>query len=93
MLPIFQLIPRIDGAELLTTFLTRKAQMVDKLVPIYALHRGNVCPARGWSAPGACQARYLCIKYPTLAPSLSSPREVPQLDRTRPQTFHAKHVA
>ena len=36
-------------------------------------------------APGACPACYLCIKYPTLAPNLSSPREVPQVDRTGPQ--------
>ena len=41
----------------------------------------------GECLPGACPARYLCIKY--LAPSLSSPREVPQVDRTRPQTFPA----
>ena len=29
----------------------------------------------------------------SLAPDLSSPWEVPQVDRTRPQTFRAKHVA
>ena len=29
----------------------------------------------------------------SLAPSLSPPREVPQVDRTRPQTFRATHVA
>ena len=41
--------------------------------------RGNVCPAQ-----------YLCIEYPTLAPSLSSPREVPQVDRTRPENLPCK---
>ena len=39
-------------------------------------------------APGACPARYLCIKY-LISPGLASPREVPQVDRTRPQTFPA----
>ena len=29
----------------------------------------------------------------SLAPSLSPPREVPQVDHTRPQTFRSKHVA
>ena len=29
----------------------------------------------------------------SLAPSLSPPRDAPQVDCTRPQTFHAKHVA
>ena len=29
----------------------------------------------------------------SLAPSLSSPRGVPQVDRTRPQTFPARHLA
>ena len=29
----------------------------------------------------------------SLAPGLSSPWEVPQVDRTRPQTFPARHLA
>ena len=29
----------------------------------------------------------------SLAPGLSSPREIPQVDRTRPQTFRAKQLA
>ena len=45
----------------------------------------------GECLPGACVTFVLCIL--SLAPSLSSPREVPQVDRTRPQTFRAKHVA
>ena len=54
--------------------------------------------ATGECLPGAHpaharRATFLCVKYPTLAPSLSPPREVPQVDRTTPQTFRAKHVA
>ena len=47
---------------------------------------GNVCPARA-----RCATFVLSIL--ALAPRLSSPREVPQVDRTGPQTFPAKHVA
>ena len=42
----------------------------------------------------------MCARHTTfvlsimaLAPNLSSPREVPQVDRTAPQTFPAKNVA
>ena len=51
---------------------------------------------RGECLPGARPAHarratfVLCTL--SLAPSLSSPREVPEVDRTRPQTFRAKHV-
>ena len=35
-----------------------------------------------------------CLFLPPLTKqTLSPPREVPQVDRTRPQTFHAKHKA
>ena len=57
---------------------------------------GAICGCMGMfarRAPGACPGRYLCIEYPTLAPRLSPPREVPQVDRTRPPTFRAEHVA
>ena len=47
--------------------------------------RGNVCPARARCAT-------FVISILALAPSLSSPWEVPQVDRTGPQTFPAKHV-
>ena len=52
--------------------------------------RGGMFPQR---APGACPSRYFFIKYLSLAPNLSPPREVPQVDRTRTQTFCAKHLA
>ena len=58
---------------------------------VAGLHRGW-CPV-GECLPGARPARYLCIKYPSLAPSLFSPWEVTQVDRTRPQNFRARHVA
>ena len=46
---------------------------------------GNVCPA--------CARRAtLVLSILALAPGLSSPRGVPQVDRTGPQTFPAKHV-
>ena len=35
----------------------------------------------------------IVVSILSLAPSLSSPREVPQVDRTGPQTFPAKQVA
>ena len=45
---------------------------------------------QGECLPGACPARYLCIKYLISSPKGLSPlREVPQVDRTRPQTFSA----
>ena len=43
---------------------------------------GNVWPVRAPRMPGALP---LCLSILSLAPSLSSPREVPQVDRTRPQ--------
>ena len=48
--------------------------------------RGNVCPAH------ARRATFVLCTL-SLAPSLSSPWEVPQVDRTSPQTFRAKHLA
>jgi hypothetical protein len=45
---------------------------------------GNVCLAR------ARRATFV-LRILSLAPRLSSPREVPQVDRTRLQTFRAKH--
>ena len=48
-------------------------------------HRGNVDPGR---APRGTFA----ISTLALAPSLSSPQDVRQVDRTGPQTFPAKHV-
>ena len=47
---------------------------------------GNVCPARAWRAT-------FVSSILSRAPSLSSPREVGQVDRTRPQTFPARHLA
>ena len=47
----------------------------------------------GECLPGARQARYLCFKYLISSPGLSSPWEVPQVDRTRPQTFSTRHLA
>ena len=47
---------------------------------------GNVCPART-----RCATFVLSIL--SLAPSLSPPGEVPQVDRTRLQTFRTKHIA
>ena len=44
---------------------------------------GNVCPARARRA-------IFVLSILALAPSLSSPREVPQVDRTGPQIFPAK---
>ena len=46
---------------------------------------GYVCPARAWHAT-------FVLSILSLALSLSPPREVPQTDRTGPQTFPAKHV-
>ena len=48
--------------------------------------RGNSCLVRAWRASSV-----LSILAP--APSLSSPREAPQVDCIGPQTFPAKHVA
>ena len=50
-----------------------------------ASHGGNACPAR------ARRATFV-LSILSLAPSLSSPWEVPQVDRTRPQTFSARHL-
>ena len=47
--------------------------------------RGNVCLVH------ARRATFV-LSIPAVAPSLSSPREVPQVDRTGPQTFPAEHV-
>ena len=47
-------------------------------------------------APGACPAHArrttFVLSILGLAPNISSPREVPQVDRTGPQTCPAKHV-
>ena len=43
--------------------------------------------------PAHAQRATFVLSILSLAPSLFSPREVPQVDRTRPQTFRAKHVA
>ena len=48
--------------------------------------RGNVCPAH------ARRATFV-LSILSLAPGLSSPQEVPQVDRTTPQTFRARHLA
>ena len=51
---------------------------------------------RGECLPGACpaHARRATFVFSILAPApnLSSPREVPQVDRTGPQTFRARHL-
>ena len=47
---------------------------------------GNVCPAH------ARRATFV-LSILSLAPSLSSPWEVPRVDCTRPQNFPAKHLA
>ena len=47
---------------------------------------GNVCPAH------ARRATFV-LRILSLAPGLSSPWEISQVDRTRPQTFSARHVA
>ena len=49
------------------------------------LQGGNVCPAHARRAISV-------LSIVSLAPSLSSPWEVPQVDRTRPQTFSARHL-
>ena len=51
---------------------------------------GNVCPAH---APAHAPRATFVLSILSPAPSLSSPREVPQIDRTRPQTFSARHLA
>ena len=43
-------------------------------------------PAHAWRAT-------FVLRILSLAPSISSPREVPQVDRTGPQTFPARHLA
>ena len=43
--------------------------------------------------PAHAQRATFVISILSLAPSLSSPWEVPQVDRTRPQTFPARHLA
>ena len=48
---------------------------------------------KGDCLPGARPAGYLCVKYPISSHKLSSPREVPEVDHTRPQTFPARHLA
>ena len=52
-------------------------------------HRGNVCPAR----PAHAQRTIFVLSILSLAPGSSSPWEVHQVDRTRPQTFPARHLA
>ena len=53
-------------------------------------------PTKGECLPGACPAHArratFVLSILSLAPSLSPPQEVPQVDRTRPQTFPARHV-
>ena len=51
-----------------------------------ALTQGNVCLAH------ARRATFV-FSILSLAPGLSSSREVPQVDRTRPQTVPARHLA
>ena len=48
--------------------------------------RGDVCPAHA-------QHTTFVLSILALAPILSSPGEVPQVDCTGPHTFPAKHVA
>ena len=63
-------------------------------------HRGQTmttAPQMGECLPGTRPAHArrttFVLSILSLAPGLSSPREVPHVDRTRPQTFRAKHVA
>ena len=42
--------------------------------------------------PGACPARYFCIKYLISSPRFILTLEVLQVDPTRPQTFSARHL-
>ena len=55
---------------------------------------GDESKATGECLPGArpAHARHttFVLRILSLAPSLSSPWEVPQVDRTRPQTFYAR---
>ena len=48
--------------------------------------RVNVCPAHAQHAT-------FVLSILSLAPSFPSPREVPEVDRTKPQTFPARHLA
>ena len=43
--------------------------------------------------PAHAQRATFVLSSLSLAPGLSSPREVPQVDRTRPHTFPARHLA
>ena len=43
--------------------------------------------------PAHAQRATFVLSILSLAPDFSSPREVPQVDRTRPQTFRARHLA
>ena len=56
----------------------------------------RVVESMGECLPGVCPAHAQRATFDfsilALAPNLSSPKEVPQVDRTGPQTFPAKHV-
>ena len=52
--------------------------------------RGEYLPG---ARPACPRGATFALSILSLAPSLSSPREVPQVDRTGPQTFPARHVA
>ena len=51
---------------------------------------GECLPA---AHPAHARRATFVLSILSLAPSLSSPREVPQVDRTRQQTFPARHLA
>ena len=55
--------------------------------------RGHLPTLRRNGCPVHARRATFVLRMLSLAPSLSSPMEVPQVDRTRPQTFRAKHVA
>ena len=56
------------------------------------IHTQGLGECLAGARPAHARRATFVLSILSLAPSSSSPREVPQVDRTRPQTFPAPHL-
>ena len=75
----------------------RKGSYSGRSLPPRKRKKSRQPDTQGECLPGARPAHArratFVVSILSLAPSLSPPREVPQVDCNRPQTFRAKHAA